>query len=686
MTASAMICTSVEQRDGIAAALRAGLSPLTVDPPIRLNEWMREHFKMSEESSHGRAEWTPYPFQIALADWMDDRAIEALDIMKSARVGYTKLLTGYIGYNAEHRRVNTGVWQPTDDDRDSFVKTEIDPMLRDAKGMERVFPGFMAKSKENTMLMKKYIGSVLHTLGAKAAKNFRRITLGVAILDEVDGMDLQVEGSGTPDGLAWKRTEGALHRKMVCGSTPRSKGLSHIERRCNAADVQMRCHIICRHCGLDHPLIAGDGKTDHGLKWDKRAPHTVRHVCPHCKGSITQADYLAQWNTWVWVSRCGTYRYGTDRVWRLHTGERVRAPRRVAAHIWTAYSPQATWEEIAQERINAAAAARIGNKGPLIGHINETLGEPYEDTDADKMEGADLAQRAAREAKPYAPYHAPYGCTVVVAATDTQDNRWETQFIGRGRNDETWVLGYKVTFGNPALEEEWDRMHNEIIGQLIQHESGAAIKAEAHVVDTGGHFSHQAYAYCRKYGRQRVYAIRGNPKDGQSIKGRPTSVDINYRGKIIKAGVKLWYVGTDTAKDLIYGRLTKVNTPGAGYIHFCTGLPDEYYKGLTLERRLPVKTARGLTTRWVNPSHGRNEPWDTMVYAEFGFHMLDLPRYNDAMWKRREEVLQPSLFGAAEQTEPAKPEPLAALVQPPPPPRTRPTTKSRRPGGFATNW
>ena len=40
-------------------------------------------------------------------------------------------------------------------------------------------------------------------------------------MDELDGFDSDVEKEGSPDKLAWKRTEGAVYRKLVAGTTPK---------------------------------------------------------------------------------------------------------------------------------------------------------------------------------------------------------------------------------------------------------------------------------------------------------------------------------------------------------------------------------------------------------------------------------------------------------------------------------
>ena len=71
--------------------------------------------------------------------------IYEIDWRKSARTGYTKIITAAMAYNAKHKRRNQVMWQPTDDDRDEFVKTELEPMLRDVKCMQEVFPEFLCE-------------------------------------------------------------------------------------------------------------------------------------------------------------------------------------------------------------------------------------------------------------------------------------------------------------------------------------------------------------------------------------------------------------------------------------------------------------------------------------------------------------------------------------------------------------
>ena len=137
------------------------------------------------------------------------------------------------------------------------------------------------------------------------------------------------------------------------------------------------------------------------------------------------------------------------------------------------------------------------------------------------------------------------------------------------------------------------------------------------------------------------------------VKSKATVQNVNWGGKIIKKGVRLGYVGTDTAKDLIYGRLC-VEKLGAGYVHFSKDLPHESYTQLTPETRVLQRVAGGKACRWNKACGARNEVLDCTVYAVFCTHMLRLHLYTGRMWPRPESIVQPpngDLFAGGQQQE-----------------------------------
>jgi terminase, large subunit len=643
-------------RQSLRAAVAKGLEAMKTPEPLTLDQWAERHFYLSAESSQSEKKWESYPFQRAMLCAMGDDDIEEVDIKKSARVGYTKMLLASIAYDAHHKRRNQCLWQPTDGDSDEFCKAELEPMLRDVKAMAQVFPKFMAKSKSNTLNMKKFLGSLLYLKGGTSAGNFRRMTLQSAKIDEFDGFDQKIEKSADPFTLAYKRLEGATYPKIICGTTPRIKGLSHIEKRENAAQAKLKFHITCPHCQAEHPLAWGGKDYAHGFKWDSHDPEgTVRHVCPHCRESIVQSDYLGLWQSGVWVSACGNYRVTHEPYeWTNHLGEPlVRPPRHVAFHIWTAYSPQTTWAAIVRQFLECVAAKKAGDSAPLEGFINETLGETWEE-EVDKSDGHALMSRA----EDYPLRTVPVGGLQLVCGVDTQDKRWEATVWAIGRGEESWVVDYQVIDGNPADERDWEERLWPYLQTAFTHQHGAPMKIAASAIDTGGHYTHQAYNFCRLHAGSKVFAIKGDSQEAKPIKGKSSHVDVNHRGKILKRGVKLWMVGTDTAKDLIFGRL-KVTTPGPGCMHFSKYLPVEWFNGLTSEVRRAIKSASGLKYRWVKTA-ARNEPLDTTVYALFCSQMLDHYKMTEGQWDRLANDLLPDLFAPT-------PAPIAPVIEAPAP-------------------
>ncbi|NHR07656.1 phage terminase large subunit family protein [Chromobacterium haemolyticum] len=664
-------------RSEIQKAIQRGLTPMGAPDPLTLSEWAAEHFYLSAESSYVEQKWEAYPPQVAVMNAISNDDIREVDWIKSARVGYTKIILAAMLYMAEHKRRNQAIWQPTDDDSDDFVKTELEPALRDVTAMRKVFPQYLARHKSNTLKQKKFVDSILFTKGGKAAKNFRRISIDTGFLDEADAFDRDVEKEGDPFTLAKKRTEGATFPKMVVGSTPKLKGFSLIEDRAALADVLLRFHIRCPHCGEWITLQWGGKDKPFGFKWVNGDPETVAHLCCECSALFTQADYLTVWGSGRWISDSGIWTADGIRFYNA-ADEEVPVPVHVAFHIWTAYSPQATWADIVREFLAAAEKAKAGDMSKMKTFVNTTRGEVWEE-DVEKTDSDALAERA--ESFPLRVV--PMGGLVLVAGVDVQADRFEVVVWALGRGEESWTVDYVQLHANPADETEWDKL-DAYLQTAFPHAAGSMLTIEAAAVDTGGHYTHQAYNFCRQRARRKIFAVKGDSQQGKPIKGRSSSQDVNWRGKVIKRGVKLWLVGTDTAKDLLHGRLQIVGA-GPGAVHFSKELPETFYKQLTSEYRVLAKTQSGDQYRWVKPSGKRNEVLDCTVYSMFCAQQLDLHRFTDKMWERLEAAVQPpnhDLFAAAPAPAPLPEKPPERPVDAPAP-RPDPAPRRSRISRFA---
>lgn len=669
----------------INKALGLGLDSLRADVPQPLSQWAVDNFKLAGESSHQKGAWEAWPFQIGILDFMSDDRVEELYVMKSKRVGYTKMITAYLCYNIAHRRRKQALWQPTDDDRDSYVKSEIDPLLDQVEAVKKARRQGKSGS-EDTIKLKQFRDSALHLLGGRAARAFRRITVAASVLDEWDAFEQQVEKSGDPGGLAKGRLEGAPYPKFIGGTTPRLKGLSHVERHCDGAEGMVRFHIDCPRCGVDHPLMWGGKNKIHGFKWERGNPASVRHVCPHCHGEITQADYLRggqpMGGTWV----CGKTgkRYGIDKVWRDDKGMPTRPPRTLGVHVWAAYSPQRAWSDIVDEFEKALVALEKGDVGPMQLFVNETLGETWE-MQGDRSDEHALQARA--EAYPLGT--APVGTLVLTCGVDVQRNRWELTVYGWGRGLESWVVDAQIIEGNPSSEDDWAPVTEYLQRRYTQAWHGGTLGISATSIDSSDQ-THAVYNWVRKHAHviPNLRAVKGSSEDHKPILGPSSMMDVDWRGQKWPRGVKLWTVGVDTAKDLLLGQLA-IDKPGPGYIHTSTDLPTEFYLQLTAEQRVLKREGGKETYKWIK-RRPRNEQLDCRNYALHAAFGLGLHRYADKRWDELEAAVQPprDLFAPAAIVVPA---PTAAAPVPAPaptpvPPRPNPMLQraQRRPASART--
>jgi len=577
-------------------AARRGLKSLARPIPMTLSEWAERHFYLSAESSYVEGKWEAFPFQPAIMDCVSNDDIRDVTWIKSARVGCTKMMLAAIGYFAHHKHRNQAIYQPVDDDADEFVKTELNPMLRDVPAVREVFPWYDSKHANNTMRQKVFTGSNLHIRGGKAAKNYRRISVDVVYIDEADGFDRDIEGEGDPVMLAEKRIEGATFPKRVVGSTPKLKKDSLVGALAEAADMFFRFHIPCPHCYHMQPLFWGGPDHEFGFKWTGSDPNTVEYLCRECASFFTQDQYLKVWEAGKWIDEDSGVWIDPDNFFRDADGELVPTPQAVAFHIWTAYSPMTEWTRIVADFLKAKKDPR-----KLKSFVNLTLGEPWEADQGKKIDEHKLAERKEE-------YHAevPDDVLLLTAWADVQDNRVEYAVKGWGKGEESWLIDYVVHKGDPETMNFWAQLYRKT-RKTYTKRGGAKMDIRLFGIDSGGHFTDEVYTFCKKADIK--WAI---PTKGYSIMGKPIA---SFSRKKDRNGVHLTMVGTDTAKDLCQLRLES-NEPGEGHCHFPEEewCDDQYFKQLTAERRKPQYDKKGrLRFEWYCPNGRRNEAWDCEV-------------------------------------------------------------------------
>lgn len=602
-----------EQKQRLVEAARSGLGAIHRPPPMRLSEWADENFYLSSESSYVEGRWETEPFQRAIMDCISNDDIREINMIKSARVGYSQILRAAIGYFAEHKKRNQLFYLPNDDPAKMFMRQQVETMIRDVPAVKALCPWFGKKDKASTEKIKNFSnGRALHVRGGAAAKNYRELSVDVVGYDELDGFDLNIEQEGDCLTLGDKRIEGSVFPRTIRGSTPKLEKTSLIQKAVNGAQRLFRYHVPCPHCGHMQHLKFGGRHAPYGLKITKDEAgevKTVEYLCegPGCGVLITYAemqkacrDPRARWqdDAGVWID--------ADCYFRSPSGEVVDTPVSVAFHIWTVYSPWTTWVQIARDWLAAQ-----GDVTKLQTFVNTTLGEVYREK-GERLDAASLVSRAVE----FPVDRLPDGVAVLAGSVDTQKDRLEYKVIGIGAGDQVWVLDYARIIGDPKTPVPWLAL-DAIRRRIYTRADGVQLHVARWCVDTGGDATESVYEYCRTRFAEGVLAIKGMPGEGRPIIGNPTKTNL--------ARIPLYPIGTMTVKDHIFGRLN-IMDPGPGYFNFNARCCDElYFDGLTSEE-LRYKLVNGETKRIyekISPSR-RNEPLDLMGYALAAYYSLNI--------------------------------------------------------------
>ena len=580
-------------------------------PPkkLSLSDWADEYARLSVESSAEGGRWRTLPYQKGIMDAVTDPHIEQISVMKSARVGYTKILNHIIGYHIQNDPCPMMLVFPTLDDCQSYSKDEISPMLRDTPCLQGTVSDPKAKDGNNTLLKKNFAGGTLSLVGANSPRGFRMVSRRIVMFDETDGYPPSAGTEGDQIKLGIKRTEFFSNRKIIAGSTPTVKDFSRIEKLFNQTD-QRRYYVPCPIC--NHMQY---------LKWPNFEcfnddPATTIYKCEKCNGHIPP----------------------NKKRWMIERGEwRATAPyngKHVGFHIWAAYSysPNATWPNLMEEYIECKK-----DQEQLKTFINITCGEVYEDEYHTKASADGLAKRAAEET--YKEGIPPKEVLILTLGIDVQDDRLSMSVIGFGRNEEMYLVDRKVIYGSPARADLWAQLDEVLQGKYI-NEEGKELKIDTAAIDTGGHYTQETYQYVREREQLGLIGIKGMGQKGKPPLGKISKVDINYRGKVLKRGLSLYPVGVDVIKTTLHNKLKDAEV-GHGYIHFYPTTTNTYFEELTAERQILVYKNGYQERVWKKKNNQPNEALDEMVYAYASFQRL-LQKYDrktiyDQFAKRFEE-------------------------------------------------
>lgn len=570
-------------------------------------------------------------------DAVSDPAIREVWVMKSAQVGATEIINNVLGYHIAQDAAPILLVQPTLEMAEAWSKDRFAPMVRDTPALRSLIADPKARDSGNTLLHKKFPGGHLTIAGANSPAGLASRPIRIVLFDEVDRYPPSAGSEGDPVSLGRKRTTTFWNRKVVAVSTPTIKGISRIEAGFEGGD-QRFYEVPCPHCAAFQRLVWTQ------VRWDDGQPETARYACAHCGKETDEAG-----RRWM---------IGNEVVGIDERGAEILAPRGrwvaskpfhgiASFHISEIYSPWSSLQDMVRAFLEAKRLPET-----LQTWINTALGESWEDSgDAVKAEGLLLRREA------YTDNSLPPGVLLLTRGTDVQDDRLESTLWGWGRDGEAWRIRHDVLRGDPGQQSLWAE-HDELLRRRYRTEDGRELVIESCAVDSGGHFTEQVYSYCAERKRFRVYAIKGAPG------ARPAWPRKASRGG--KRRQDVWTIGVDTIKDVVGGRLKRVEKPGPGYIHLDATADETCAEQLASEVQV-YAVVKGRKVRVWKPRRSgiRNEQFDCLVYA-----------YAALVGRGGQQVVDQRTANAvpAQEMPAPEPEPPAPVQQ------TRPRFQPRR------NW
>jgi phage terminase large subunit GpA-like protein len=529
------------------------------------------------------------PYLREVADALTDPKIERITCMKSARLGYSTLLSSLIAYHMTEAPAPVLVVLPAELDARNFV-IDIESIFDASPALQGHLPSpaTAGRSSRNTLLYRRGAnGASLRLVGATAPRNLRAITAKVLLVDECDALLDTAEGSAI--ALAEARTLTCPHRRIIVGGTPLAESTSHVARAYCDSDMRI-FEVRCIHCEhwfeITWPCIF----------WPEGQPQAAHCVCPSCSGVIEEKDKADI------VSR-GRWRATRPDADPKHRGYRISAL--VSSLANTA------WGRLASEWLRAR-----DDDDQLKVFTNVVLGLPWAER-ADEIDEAALASRV----EAFDLDRIPAEVLAVTIGADCQDDRIEFSILGHARDGTVFVLAHTVIYGSPLEEDTWVEVE-ALLRQQWRHPHGGVLRVECAVIDAGdgGHYD-AVMGFCNARLGRRILA-------GKGVAGfaRPAiQFTKTKRGR-------LFLIGVDGIKTQVINRLSRGRS-----IRFSHTLDAHYFEMLASERRV-VRMARGRPqARFERKPGARAESLDALVYGLSAKAALSL---NAAAFNQREDALR----------------------------------------------
>ncbi|WP_416768512.1 terminase gpA endonuclease subunit [Sulfurimonas sp. ST-25] len=601
-----------------------GFSLFKEKPKLTGSQWADRYFWLSPESSSRPGKWHTDPWQVEILDEMTNLTTPFVDVEKSARVGYTKMLNITQGYFIHQDPCSILHAQPTDDEIRGYAEDEFEPMTRDNEVIRHLIntDSLRGRNKKEKTVKKMYPGGIWEGIGAHSPRNFRRRTTRVTIGDEIDGWQLAAGEEGDQVLLLHKRSSGFWNRKNITGGTPTVLKASRVHKRFEAGDQRQR-FLPCPYCGHMQTLEFENFRWEVGDD-SVLIRESVAVECIECHKLIRESQ-----------------KYGMDLEGEWIASKPFKG--RASFRIWSAYAhdPHFTWADIVQEWLDA-----MGDDEAEKVFTNTVLGLPWEEK-RDIAPPDDLLLLRNDTPKGVVPNDT---YTIAMGVDVQLDHFWvQVAALKYGAGKHFFFNGRVETWADVerVLYTQWSG------------ENGGYGMVNICAVDSGFKRD-EVYEFCAMHSEIciPVKGASGKPKSPWIV----SNVERDIDGRTIATGLKLYIIDTEYFKDMLHSQIQRSiemakrgETAHDNLLSVHAEADQDWAKQMTSEYKHCEVNKKTGVEKWdwrkISPK-ADNHQWDDAVYITFLGELLGIRfMQRESIAPKREERRRPPASTGGDYTD-----------------------------------
>lgn len=581
-------------------------------------------------------------------------------LVTAAQSGKTDAMLDVIGSRLDTRPVPIIYVGPSLD----FVTNQFEPRLMELFDQAPTLSGKIARGQKNKKTRKTVAGVQLRLAHAGSSSALKSSSAGLALVDELDALLVDVNHQGDPLSLVMARGDTYADFMVGVASTP-STGVGDVEadevtglefwKAAPPEDLQSpiwrlfqtgtKHHWVwrCLHC-LEYfiPRFAH-------LKWESgdgehkttpaQAKRTAYVECPRCGGVLSDQDKPSLNASGVFVAPGQS----------IADGKVIGDPPDSSTLSYWVSGLASPFVSFGQRAETYLDAVREASAEKIQVAINAGFGELYSVGGGDAPSWNEVSECRSE----YALGEIPEGVRILIGSFDIQKDRIYYVIRGWGERAASWLVDCGTLYGETIEQGIWTDLSDLIQAPIC----GVPLRL---VLIDGGYRPgrvdelplNRVYDFARQF--PRLVRVTKGSSTAMRTPLVASNIEVTRHGTAAKAGLKLLRLDTDYFKSWLFERIRRPHgEPGAWYLpHDVT---EDFCRQVVSEARVRLASGR---VKWVRRSR-QNHFLDCESMNAAGAHLLNVARIGPAAMKVPPPILDAPETGHA----------------PPPPP-------GQQPGGF----